>query len=77
MNGFYINFGISGYTAAHMFSDDTKKRKATKPGNSFWYNIKKLRGYTKISPTSKVAVDEWIIKHSYIIVSPIKMNILI
>ena len=42
--------------------------------HSCWFNIKEHRGYTHLTPTSKVEVNDWFMNNTHVILSPITNN---
>ena len=63
LNLLSTHFEISESTASHFLSDGSKKIKALKCVNLFWCTIKKRGGFTKITPTVKYDVCDWIINN--------------
>ena len=65
------NSGIPKSAAARLLTHGTKNCRVVKSGKSFWCTTKKHRGYKKITPAIKAAVNYCIIKYPHVIVSTI------
>ena len=68
----FMYFGVWKSTSVCRLSYVAKKRKDIKSCNSLWFTINKRIFCTKIIPTVKDEVNDKIIQHPHVIVSPIK-----
>ena len=74
MNEIYIHFSVYKSTTACRLTNGVDNIKSVKLGKLFRCKINKYIGCNKITPAVKSALNDWIIKHPYVIVSPIRKN---